>query len=154
MIRLNIVVEGQTEETFVRDVLSDHLAMHNVVAVARCVETGRKHGKVYRGGLFNYAKARRDILCWMKEDSSLDTRFTTMFDLYHLPKTFPGYGKAVAKSDVYRRVELLENFMEEDIADERKRFIPYIQLHEFEAILFVEPQSFATQFPNKKGKVR
>ena len=31
-IRLNVIVEGQTEETFIRDVLAEHLAQQNVYA--------------------------------------------------------------------------------------------------------------------------
>ena len=89
MVRLNIIVEGHTEETFVRDILSPHLAMHGVyVGGVRRVETGRKRGKIYRGGVTNYGKAKKDIQMWMKQEK--DAWFSTMFDLYALPEDFPG----------------------------------------------------------------
>ena len=42
MIRLHVVVEGQTEETFVRDLLSPDLADYNIVADAHKITTGRR----------------------------------------------------------------------------------------------------------------
>ena len=89
MVRLNIIVEGHTEETFVRDMLVPHLGMHGVfVSGVRRVETGRKKGKIFRGGVTNYSKAKKDIQIWMKQEK--DAWFSTMFDLYALPEDFPG----------------------------------------------------------------
>ncbi|WP_211193646.1 DUF4276 family protein [Pyxidicoccus fallax] len=57
MIRLNIIVEGQTEETFVRDLLAPHLGERQVFVAARCVATGRRKERIFRGGLVSYANA-------------------------------------------------------------------------------------------------
>ena len=54
MIRLNIVVEGATEETFVRDVLAPYWGTKGIFAAARSVETSRKRVRVFRGGGRNY----------------------------------------------------------------------------------------------------
>ncbi len=51
MIRLHIIVEGQTEEAFVKRVLRDHLGMFNIVTDVRCVETSRNSRRIYRGGV-------------------------------------------------------------------------------------------------------
>jgi uncharacterized protein CbrC (UPF0167 family) len=79
MIRLHFVVEGQTEETFVNDLLAPVLSRLNIFPDVRCVQTGRKHGKVYKGGITNYIKLKNDIRRWLKQDKHLDARFTTMF---------------------------------------------------------------------------
>jgi len=50
MVRLNIIVEGQTEETFINKILRPHLGDFNVFVTARRVETGRNRGKIFRGG--------------------------------------------------------------------------------------------------------
>ncbi len=50
MTRVNFIVEGQTEEAFVNNVLISFLAVHGVYAYARSVETGRHGCKIYRGG--------------------------------------------------------------------------------------------------------
>ena len=90
MIRLHLVVEGQTEEAFVKRVLRDHLGAWDIVTDVRCVQTGRKRGKTYRGGVRMYSQVRNDLLRWMKEDQNPEARFTTMLDLYALPRDFPG----------------------------------------------------------------
>jgi hypothetical protein len=84
-MRLHVVVEGQTEETFARDVLAPHLANFRVYADARLVEISRTHHRVFRGGVKTYASIKRDLQYWMREDSSPDVRFTTMLDFYGLP---------------------------------------------------------------------
>ena len=154
MIRLRIVVEGQTEEEFVNSVLCPHLGDFNVSADARAVETSRRKrtGKVFRGGMTNYARAKRDLLQWMKEDGRRDARFTTMFDLYGLPKDFPGYDEARRKAVPYERVGVLETAFRDDLGD--PRFVPYIQLHEFEALLLADPSKFVAQFPDREAGIR
>ena len=143
-IRLNFVVEGQTEETFVNQTLRPHLADRYVYVSARCVMTGQKGGFKYRGGLGSYAQAKKDIDLWMKQDLNSDARFTTMFDLYALPKDFPDYEVATRENDPYARVGRLEDALSHDVSD--WRFVPYIQLHEFEALLFADPTKLSEQF--------
>ena len=143
-VRLNFVVEGPTERQFIEKVLGPHLGDHSIWVAARCVETSRSRGRKYSGGVRSYAKAKRDIERWMKQDQNADARFTTMFDLYALPGDFPGYEDARQLHDPYARVRLLEDALLEDIPDQR--FVPYLQLHEFEALLFSDPQKLEAQF--------
>jgi hypothetical protein len=145
MKRLHIIAEGRTEETFVNATLRHHLAQYNVFADVRCVLTGRKDGKLFRGGMTNYTKARNDILRWLNEEkSNTDVAFTTMFDFYALPIDFPGYDTASNGKDPYHKVSIIEDSFARDIND--RRFIPYIQLHEFEALLFVNPQMLEIEY--------
>jgi len=51
----------------------------------------------------------------------------------------------VASGDPFRQVECLEQRLHHDLA--HRQFIPYIQLHEFEALLFSEPRQFEIAFP-------
>lgn len=141
MRRLHVLAEGQTEEAFVNQVLAPHLADHGVVADIRCVTTRRDRHRldiVHRGGLREYGKVQRDLQRWMAEDR--DAVFTTMLDLYALPRDFPGFADAARFTDPYARVRHLEQAMAADIG--QQRLIPYIQLHEFEALLFSEPEKF------------
>ena len=151
MTRLHFTVEGQTEETFVKRLLIDHLSHMDVFADVRLVETSREKGKIFRGGMTTYAKARNDIMRWMKQDRGKDVFFTTMFDLYRLPQDFPGYDAARALSDPYRRVLALEKSFKECLDD--PRFIPYLQLHEFEALLFSDPEKFQVVYIEETGAV-
>ena len=147
MIRLHIIAEGQTEQKFVKHVLEPHLAEKDVYVDARCVLTSKdkRAAKVYRGGLLCYQKAKLDIQAWLKQDSDGECRFTTMFDLYALPDDFPCYSEALKLKDIpYRRVELLEKALQDDIGD--RRFIPYIQLHEFEALILADPRKLDWEY--------
>lgn len=146
MIRLHVTAEGQTEQAFVKSVLASHLSDHGVYADARCVLTSKdkRAGKAYRGGLTNYRKAKDDILTWLKEDMNPECRFTTMFDLYALPDDFPGYEEARREADPYRRVQLLEDALAQDISD--NRFVPYIQLYEYEALILADPQKLDWEY--------
>ena len=144
MVRLNFIVEGQTEETFVNRVLTRHLSDLSVYPSVRRVETGRKGRSIFRGGITNYAKVKRDIVGWLRQDDNSDARFTTMFDFYALPDDFPSYETAMRADDPYRQVALLENAVKTDVGD--PRFIPYIQLHEFEALLLSDPQRLEIEY--------
>ncbi|MNX71856.1 hypothetical protein D3C86_1031850 [compost metagenome] len=132
MTRINAIVEGQTEETFVRDVLSHHLAFSGKYVVARCVESSRSHGRIFRGGLLDFPRTLRDINRWLAEDTA--AYVTTMFDFFRLPTDFPGMAKISNIQDPYVKVSILEQ--ELAAAVNNPRFIPYIQLHEFETLLF------------------
>jgi len=134
MIRVNVITEGQTEETFVRDLLADEFGRKNIFFIARSVETSRRNTKICRGGLINYEKAKNDIIRWLKQDK--DSIVTTMFDFYALPGSFPGMNMVnQKKANIKTKIELLESRFKEDI-NFGDRFIPYIQLHEFEGLLF------------------
>lgn len=134
-IRLFIILEGQTEETFVNEVLVGHLAQHQVIAVPKLIQTGKSSARRNKGGFRDYGHLKRDLERWIKQDQNPDARFTTMVDLYAYPKNAPGY--TTRKSpDPYERVAGLETDLAADIGSQR--FVPYIQLHEFETLLYAD----------------
>ncbi len=146
MIRLHVTAEGQTEQLFIKKVLTPHLSEFGAYVDARAVLTSkdRHMAKEYRGGLISYAKAKADIETWMKEDNHQECRFTAMFDLYALPDDFPGYAEARRCADPYGRIQRLESAFAEDIGDER--FLPYIQLHEFETLILADPRQLEWEY--------
>lgn len=126
--RLNVLVEGQTEETFVRELIAPHLAGFQVWATARIVETS----KGYKGGAVSFGKMERQVRLWCQRDST--ARVTTMFDVYGLPIDFPGAGDWVANADPVPQVVALEASFQATVA--QPNFLAYLQLHEYEALLF------------------
>ncbi len=147
LIRLHAVVEGQTEETFVREVLALELGTKQLFVDAHRVTTGRRRGQRFRGGLTKYQQLKNDLVLWMKQDQNKDARFTTMVDLYRLPLDFPGFDVCKKQTAAFKRVQCLEQQFEADLSEQR--FIPYIQLHEFEALLFSEVEKFGNAFPGR-----
>jgi hypothetical protein len=128
--RLYLLVEGQTEEAFARDVLIPHLAALGVDVFVQAVLTNRSRG-IKGGG--KWAHYKNHLSRWMGEHSGRDCRFSLVLDLYGRPRDLPlsasglgGVALALA----------IEESIAADIAD--RRLIPYVQCHEFEAVLFTD----------------
>jgi hypothetical protein len=137
MSRVIAVVEGYTEEDFVREVLAPFLGSKNVYMTARLVG---KPG--HKGGDCRYDRAKRDVLALLRQEA--DTIVTTMFDFYALPDSWPGRAEAIT-APFSQKAPLVETAVRKDVMDElgtsfdKRRFHPYIQMHEFEALLFSQP---------------
>jgi hypothetical protein len=142
MVRLYFYVEGQTEQGYVTRVLTPHLVGFGVqVMGAVRAASGRKHGHVSRGGGRRYQPMRKDLGNLLRQDARADARFTTMFDLYALHDGFPGWDEAEKQRHIpLERVLTLETAFAADVGDHR--FIPHIQLYEFETILLCAPGHF------------
>jgi hypothetical protein len=93
MIRLHIVVEGETEKEFVDEILMPTFCPLGIIPDARCVATSRKGGRKYSGGGISrsYIRLKNDLMNWIKEDRKADARFSMMIDFYRLAPDFPGY---------------------------------------------------------------
>ena len=148
-IRLNITTEGPAELRFVKDVLFKHLQPYSIFCDHRSILTSKEYHK--RGGITNYAKVKKDIQQWISSEKSSDRRFSTMFDYYALPNDFPGYSDAQKLANPYDKVKCIEKAFAEDMND--YRFIPYIQLHEFEALLFSNLDILLYDYVNKKKEI-
>src|SRR5690349_7714942 len=102
MARLLIHVEGQTEESFVNEVLRDHLVAQGYDSVsARIVGNARLRQR--RGGIRPWPSVRRDIVNHLKEDSACTA--TTMVDYYALPQVGDGAWPGRAAASRLRTVE-------------------------------------------------
>src|SRR5713101_2359479 len=84
MARLLVHVEGETEETFVNEVLRAHLVARGFERVdARLLGNARQRDR--RGGIRGWSAARRDIVRHLAQDPGCIA--TTMVDYYGLPQT-------------------------------------------------------------------
>jgi Domain of unknown function (DUF4276) len=152
MVRLYLFAEGQTEETFANKILMPHLANYDVYLEPLMVCHARRRGRPHRGGVRNYEPMRNDILRFLAQEKAPNVSFTTMIDLYAIPARFPRLREAEGlRNDPFQRVEFLQQAFAEDIND--PRFIPYIQLHEFEAILFSDPSGFQYFYSHHEAQI-
>lgn len=137
MKRLNIVVEGQTEQSFVNEVLAPYLRNNGVyLIIPRLIRTS----KTGRGGLVNYHHLYNTIKGLLSNPHDGNIVVSSFVDFFRIPNNMPGYDAAMQSGDDFQRVENLQQALGESIAD--RRFIPYIQLHEFEALLFSNNKGF------------
>lgn len=132
MTLLHIVCEGQTEETFVRDVLIPALYPPLIVDYS-LIETSPGH----KGGGLSYPRVQKHL--WNKLRASRAPIITTLFDLYRLDAGFPGYAEAAGKP-LEQRLAVLNEAFHADIVGfancRPERLLPYFQPYEFEALLF------------------
>lgn len=129
---LFVVAEGATEEAFVKSVLAPHLLDKGVGTTAIQVTTRRvRDGRKKRGG-GDWTKWEADLRRLFR-DTRQELRVTTLFDLCGLPNNFPGLQDHAGVVDTALRCERLEGAMAEVIGD--SRFLPYLQRHEFEALV-------------------
>lgn len=142
MARLLVHVEGETEESFVNEVLAPHLHDSGFERVAaRLMGNARLRGQ--RGGVRSWSSVKGDITRHLREDRSVYA--TTLVDYYGMPRSgdraWPGRAEAPARPRS-ERPDQVERAMEDDIARamgegfDRRRFVGYVAMHEFEGLLF------------------
>jgi hypothetical protein len=133
---LYILGEGQTEEQFVNDILRGYFSNMGIYDV-RCILMGTSPG--HKGGDVSYQRYKHNVENLLKREQ--DIIVTSLIDFFRLKSDFPKYQEGQQKyQDKIQRVTFLENAISEDI--QNPRFIPYIQLHELEGLLFSSNAGF------------
>lgn len=149
MARLLVHVEGETEETFVNEVLRPHLVHFGFFsASARLMGNARQRDR--RGGIRGWKAARADIVGHLRDDPGCVA--TTMVDYYALPKIGPNAwpGREAANTLPHsRKAPTVQNALLADISQtmggtfDARRFVPFVMMHEFEGLLFSDCDSFS-----------
>jgi len=140
MRRVLILVEGQTEERFVKSILQPHLSTFSVHAEPKIVTTKRvKSGPDFKGGVTSFGKVEYDIRLLLGDTNA--ALITTMLDYYGLPNDFPGQ-RQLQGSNSRDRAKELETALESHF-QVAPRFLAYLMIHEFEALLFSAPTVLA-----------
>lgn len=151
IVKLHVLCEGQTELRFASKVLCPYLIMKGILVLPQMLVTNRKLNA--RGGMLDYQQAKRDLQFMFR--ASVDNEqehhyFTTMFDLYALPDDFPGFEDAIRLRD-YEQIEWLENAFAREVNN--YKFIPYLQLHEFESLVLCYIDGLVEIYPNSRDEL-
>lgn len=148
---IHVLCEGQTEQSFVEAVLKPYLVGCGVKAVKSVIVTTKKN---FRGGIVSYSQVKKDLLLMRSgfHDGQYERHlFTTMIDFYALPEDFPGYEEARKIVDKYERISSLESAFADDVGMRmRGCFVPYFQLHEFEALVFCGIEYLLRVYPGRE----
>jgi hypothetical protein len=154
MKRLLVHVEGQTEETFVNELLSPHLLGFGYEKVAARL-MGNARQRQQRGGISGWATVRRDLTNHLKEDAG--SVGAVMVDYYALPSGggSPWPGRAAASTLAFdQKAPSVNTAIAADVAAvmgngfNNARFVPYVMMHEFEGLLFSDCTAFANGVGN------
>ena len=148
MARLLVHVEGETEESFVNNVLRPHLVrgFGYTDVSARLLGNARQRSR--RGGIRGWNSVRQDIVRHLRQDPEAIS--TTMVDFYGMPQTgeraWPGRDRANGMPFA-QKAEVVQVEIARDVSAEvdgaQDRFLPYVVMHEYEGLLFSDPGSFA-----------
>lgn len=143
MKRLIIVCEGPTEQEFCKDVLAGYFFNKGIYIEYPTI----KHSN---GGIVAWETIKKQIVRHLHEENvvvSLFVDFYRIRDSYN----FPGWMESKAITDVYKKMVFIFDRMSSDMGTEYKnRFIPYIQLHEFEGLLFSDLSVFENNFTKEE----
>lgn len=142
MKRIIIICEGQTERDFCQEVLAPYLCKQYEIHIQTPLI------KVSGGGIVRWDYLKKQAETHLKESSSVFV--STLIDYYGLYQkyNFPKWEEENKIYDINDRISFLEEAMKKDISNSlQHRFIPYLQLHEFEALLFIDLQTFYEQVP-------
>lgn len=140
MKRVIIICEGETEREFCKTLLATYFAKKNIHIQAPLIKRSM-------GGIVRWPILKKEIENYLKENSVFVTMLIDYYGLYSKFK-FPGWEDSLKITDKSARMDFLEESMKNDIDEPvRHRFIPYLQLHEFEGLLFNEIGIFYEQVP-------
>ena len=129
MVRLAVSVEGQTEERFIKEVIAPHLEGQEIYAQPIPLGSG--------GGDVSMPRVRKDLISLL---GSFD-KVTTFYDFYG----FRGKDEAESRESLEAKIlDCVES-------QSRDRLIPYIQMYEFEGLLFSSPEAIERNIPPYKG---
>ena len=129
-----VLVEGRTEEAFIKDVLVPALrpALELIPTV---VKTKPNVGAPAHKGGGDFSKFKRDALKLLGHSNAVAV--TMFYDFYGFPQNIPN-----VSTMVYQNINQLEQTIAAQFKHHPRHlhFKPYLQRHEFEAFLFIDPQ--------------
>ena len=143
MKRLVIICEGPTEKEFCKDLLAPALSSYEIYVDTPLI-------KQSGGGIVPWNVLKRQIEGHLREGEAF---VTMLIDYYGIKDThkFPLWEESKPITNMPSRIQYLCKAMHDDIDPNfRHRFIPYMQLHEFEGLLFSDITKFKEYYTEEK----
>ncbi|MBN2716175.1 MAG: DUF4276 family protein [Deltaproteobacteria bacterium] len=147
-----VIVEGLTEQRFIKEILAPYLAPKGVYLTAVVLN---KPGE--KGGDVKFARAINDIGRHLKQRN--DTWVTLLVDYYAIHTDWPGYTESKQRAQHGQKADVMNNAtamkVKEKFPDRNpaNRFIPYVSMHETEALYFSDPPSLAAKLEVKREEI-
>lgn len=146
------IVEGRTEQRFIKEILAPYLSESNVYMQPIVLD---KPGE--KGGDVKFARTRNDIKTHIKQRR--DTWVTTFVDYYGIKGDWPGYQDSRNQATHVRKAEIINTATAKEVhrlfpaENTEKRFIPYVSMHEIEALYFSGPSILAEKLNVKLSTI-
>jgi hypothetical protein len=150
--RVLAVVEGQTEFSVLNSTVVPHLGALSVFLYPKVVGKPGHKGGNYR----TFERMCHEIVSLFRQEPTAVV--TTFFDFYDMREDWPGVEAAIqAKKNglaASKVAEIVERAWQVEVAKHTAelalpaKFIPYVQMHELETLLFASPKDMAEAFVN------
>lgn len=137
-----VLVEGPTEQRFVKQLLAPYMAERKVYLTPIILD---KPGE--KGGDVKFARAKNDIGRHLKQRK--DTWITLLVDYYGIRGDWPGYAESKRQTDHTRKAAIMNQSSADQVQqlfpkqNQSSRFIPYVSMYEIEALYFSDPACLA-----------
>ncbi len=148
-----VLAEGSTEQIFVRDLLSPYLAQAGVHITSTILT---KPGQ--NGGDVRFARAKNDIERHLKQRR--ETWLTLLVDYYGIKSDWPGYRESKREIQHSSKARVMNEATRKQVnelfgkLDAERRFIPYVSMFEFEALLFSDADILARKLNVRMKEVK
>jgi hypothetical protein len=136
------LVEGRTEKIFIADILAPYLVGKGVFMTPIIIS---KSGQ--KGGDVRFSRVKNDIGLHLKQRHN--TYLTMCIDFYGIKNDWPGLADAKQQATPSGKAATINSATQKQVKelyggnDAGRRFIPYVAMHEFEALLFSGPEKLA-----------
>lgn len=146
-----IIVEGKTEQLFIENILAPYCAPQGIYLKATQIT---KKGQ--KGGDVRFSRAKTDIRNHLRQRA--DTIVSIFVDYYGI-KEWPGLDSIPGNANPEQIAEHLNTEAKQAICAEFPdtnpdvRFIPFLAVHEFEALLFSDTEVLATELGIEKSTI-
>ena len=137
-----VLVEGKTEQRFVSELLAPYMADRGVYLTPIILD---KPGE--KGGDVKFSRAGKDIGKHLKQREN--TWITLLVDYYGIKTDWPGYANSKRQTDHAAKAAIMNQATAEQLQllfpeqNRERRFIPYVSMHETEALYFSDPACLA-----------
>lgn len=150
-INVIAIVEGLTEQRFIESLVKPYLGNKLIgIKATQITKPGQKGGDV------KFERAKKDLGLHLKQRK--DTFVTTFVDYYGI-KEWPGVdtieerlnpSQIAHKINEATKAEVLSLFADHQ---SERRFIPFIAIHEFEALLFSDSKTLAAKLGTSESTI-
>ena len=142
IVQVMVLVEGQTEQLFIKNLLSPYLADFTEPKIILTPTLGGN-----QGGDVRFSRYERDIGLHLRQCT--DAYVTLMVDYYGIREDWPGLEEAKRQTTHSKKAEVMNRETAKEVRkrfpeqNSDVRFIPYVSMHEIEALYFSNPAIIA-----------
>ncbi len=141
MASIFLIVEGQTEERFYKDLFANSFPQHYFYVV---VMPNKKNAyrRKEKGGSVSYELCIKNIKRFFNSSSHCE-KIILIYDYYGLHDSFREHFDG-SETTLDNKITSIRNRLESEINSPKFSFV--LQVHEFEALMFSQPEKIAEQF--------